>query len=92
MGYSRKCGNKEVKSVKALSRVVISDMTKQINQMQKLSKLFSVLTIFIGAVLLIDMIAVEDEPGALPLILLIIGVIWFVITKYQIKKRAQRET
>jgi len=92
MGYSRKCGNKEVKSAKALSRVVISDMTKHINQMQKLSKLFSVLTIFIGAVLLIYMIAVEDEPGALPLILLIIGVIWFVITKYQIKKRAQRET
>ena len=60
--------------------------------MQKLSKLFSVLTICIGAVLLIYMIAVEDEPGALPLILLIIGVIWFVITKYQIKKRDQRET
>ena len=36
---------------------------------------------FIGLVLLIYMITVESEPGALPLFLILLGVIWFVISK-----------
>lgn len=39
------------------------------------------LTIIIGLLLLGFMIVVEDEPGAIPLILIIIGSVWFGINK-----------
>jgi len=49
--------------------------------------ILSVLTILIGVLLIIYMIKVEDEPGALPLFLIIIGTVWFVVNQVQIKKR-----
>lgn len=61
-------------------------MEKAISQKLKLSKMLSVLTILLGTALMIYMITVEDEPGALPLILIIIGIVWFIINRYQIKK------
>jgi len=61
-------------------------MQKAISQKLKLSKMLSVLTILLGTALMIYMITVEDEPGALPLILIIIGIVWFIINRYQIKK------
>jgi hypothetical protein len=51
-----------------------------------LSKMLSVLTILVGTALLIYMITVEDEPGALPLILILIGIVWYIINRYQSKK------
>jgi len=53
---------------------------------QKWSKVLSLLTILLGTVLLVYMIKVEDEPGAIPLILIIVGIVWFVVTRYRIKK------
>lgn len=53
---------------------------------QKWSKVLSLLTILLGAVLLVYMIKVEDEPGAVPLILIIIGIVWFFVNLYQSKK------
>ena len=61
-------------------------MAKFISQKLKLSKVLSVLTILLGTALMIYMIRVEDEPGALPLILIIIGIVWFIVNRYQIKK------
>lgn len=58
-------------------------MVKLINK--KWSKALSIFIILLGTVLLVYMIKVEDEPGALPLILVIIGVVLFFITRYQIK-------
>lgn len=52
---------------------------------QKWSKRLSVLTIVLGLVLLVYMIKVEDEPGALPLILIITGLVWLAINRYQNK-------
>lgn len=52
-------------------------------QSQKL-KYYSIaplLTIFIGVLLLIYMISVEGEPGALPLLLISIGTGWFLKIK-----------
>ena len=49
-------------------------MKTEISLKNKWSRTLSLLTVFVGFVLLIYMIAVEDEPGALPLLLLIIGV------------------
>lgn len=61
-------------------------MAKEIGQRLKLSRMLSVLTILVGTALLIYMITVEDEPGAIPLILIIIGIVWFIINREQIKK------
>ncbi len=53
---------------------------------QKWSKVLSLLTILLGTVLLVYMIKVEDEPGAVPLILIIVGIVWFFVNLYQSKK------
>ena len=62
-------------------------MNKGISLKDKWSKILSLLTVFLGFVLLIYMIRVEDEPGALPLLLIITGVVWFIISRNQIKKK-----
>ncbi len=65
-------------------------MNKGISLKNKWSKILSLLTVFLGFVLLIFMITVEDEPGALPLLLIITGVVWFIISRNQIKKKLQQ--
>lgn len=47
-------------------------------------KLLSLITLVIGLALLAFMIIVEDEPGALPLALILIGIIWFFFTQSKI--------
>jgi hypothetical protein len=61
-------------------------MKKEISQNLKTNRILSCLSILIGTILLIYMITVEDEPGALPLFLIISGSAWFFITQYRIKK------
>jgi len=58
-----------------------------ISPRQKWSKMLSLLTIFLGTVFLIFMITVEDEPGAIPLFLIIGGIVWFFLNRYRIKKQ-----
>ncbi len=52
----------------------------------KLQKLISMLTISIGIVLLIYMINVESEPGAIPLLLIVLGAGWYGITRVRISR------
>ena len=66
-------------------------MKNKISQTLKLNRIFSTLTIVLGIILMIYMIKVEDEPGALPLYLTIIGTIWFLINRYQIKKQLRKD-
>lgn len=42
-------------------------------------KVFAVLLMFLGFSLLIYMISAEDEPGALPLLLIILGSGWLIM-------------
>jgi hypothetical protein len=65
-------------------------MKTEIILKSKMSKMLSLLTVFLGIVLLIYMIMVEDEPGALPLLLIVTGVVWFIISRNQIKKKVQQ--
>lgn len=64
-------------------------MKKRISQKLKWGILLPVSSISLGIVLMIYMIKVEDEPGALPLLLIIIGAIWLIINQYQAKKQTQ---
>jgi hypothetical protein len=48
----------------------------------------SFLTLLIGFALLIMMIVVEDEFGALPLGLIVVGAAWHLVTRRRIKSAA----
>lgn len=61
------------------------------SQTMKIYRIGSILTIGLGIVLLIYMITVEGEPGALPLLLIIGGSIWFLVNRYLIKKQLPKE-
>lgn len=60
---------------------------KQVNQKFKIQKNLSIITILVGIILVTYMITVEDELGALPLFLIIAGIIWFIIIQYKITKQ-----
>jgi hypothetical protein len=64
-------------------------MKKEISGKLKLSKILSLLMIILGTTLIIYMIAMEGELGALPLFLILTGIVWFIITQYRIKKLLQ---
>lgn len=49
----------------------------------------SLLVIALGVALLIYMITVEDEPGALPLALTLGGIAWLVIARVRMRPRQQ---
>ena len=53
------------------------------NTLEKLwvHKVLSVLTIAIGLLLMTYMITVESEPGAIPLLLVVVGTGWYFITR-----------
>lgn len=61
-------------------------MKKEISQKLKLYRILSILTILLGLILIVYMIKVEDEPGALPLLIIITGAIWFIVNQIKIKK------
>jgi hypothetical protein len=60
-------------------------MKKEISQNLKRGKILSILIILLGTILLIYMITIEDEPGALPLFLIVVGTVLLIINRYQLK-------
>lgn len=53
----------------------------------KTHKLISILITVIGIVLLTFMIVTEDEPGAIPLLLIVTGTGWYFITRSKMKSQ-----
>ncbi len=51
----------------------------------KVHAILSTLIIVIGVVLMIYMIFVEDEPGGIPLLLIVFGMGWYFITRVRIR-------
>jgi hypothetical protein len=66
-------------------------MKNKISQKLKNYRFFSVLTILSGVILIIYMINVEDEIGALPLVILLSGIGWFFRNQVQIKKQLREK-
>lgn len=66
-------------------------MKSKIKQRLKINSILSGLMILSGTALLIYMIKVEDEPGALPLLLIILGTAWFFIIQNRIKKQLKKQ-
>ncbi|MEX2604185.1 MAG: hypothetical protein WD361_08270 [Gracilimonas sp.] len=50
-------------------------------------QLLSLLTILMGIALMTFMIVVEDEPGAIPLALIIAGTGWYFFTRYKVRSQ-----
>lgn len=46
-----------------------------------MQKIFALITVTVGLALMIYMITVEDEPGALPLLMIIIGAVWYFFAR-----------
>lgn len=63
-------------------------MNTKVSKNQKWVKTLGILSIIIGSLLLFYMIKFEDEPGALPLFLIILGIAHMIINSY---KRRQKQ-
>ena len=61
-------------------------MKKTLSKNLKINRILSIIVLLLGSLLITYMIIVENELGAIPLFLIIIGIIWFVINEIQIKK------
>ena len=51
----------------------------------KLNRVGSLVTVAVGLILLAYMVTVEDEPGALPLAMLLAGAAWYVATRRRMR-------
>jgi uncharacterized membrane protein YdjX (TVP38/TMEM64 family) len=67
-------------------------MKVEISQKLKTYRIASLFTIFFGVVLLVYMIRVENEPGALPLLLILSGLILYIVTRVIIRQQMKQET
>ncbi|KHJ38555.1 hypothetical protein PBAC_13500 [Pedobacter glucosidilyticus] len=45
------------------------------------------ITLAIGILLMVFTISVEDEPGALPLFLVLISLVWLIINWFKVRKK-----
>jgi hypothetical protein len=59
----------------------IQDASKKL----KVHTLLSVLTIVTGVVLMIFKIYADSEPGAIPLLLIVLGIGWYLVTRARIR-------
>lgn len=57
------------------------------SQKLKYHRVFSILTILTGVILMTYMITVEDEPGLLPILLVTIGSVWLIFIQTKLKKQ-----
>jgi hypothetical protein len=53
----------------------------------KVHTVLATITIVLGAILLFYMVTVEDEPGAIPLALLVGGGVWLFVTRARIRSQ-----
>jgi hypothetical protein len=67
-------------------------MKDGISQKLKTYRILSLASILFGVILLIYMIRVEDEPGALPLFLILIGLISFIAIRVRRNKQIKQKT
>lgn len=60
-------------------------MRKKLSKKLKYQRFLAILVLLFGGFLLIYMVVVEHEPGAVPLILIIAGTIWITLNEIKIK-------
>jgi|11_taG_2_1085331.scaffolds.fasta_scaffold00021_91 hypothetical protein len=60
-------------------------MNKESQQKKPVQRTLSILLMTLGLILMIFMITVEDEPGAIPLFMILTGIVWFYKTRLKNK-------
>jgi hypothetical protein len=53
-----------------------------------MQKKLSLATMCLGLALLVYMVTVEDEPGALPLAMIVLGSLWHFVDRTRLRSRA----
>ena len=61
-------------------------MITETNQKLKWNIIFSFLILLLGIILLIHMITIEGEPGALPLVLTLTGIAFLIMNSFNLKR------
>ena len=56
----------------------------------KVHTMLSGLIMGIGVLLMIYMITVEDEPGGVPLLLIVLGMGWYVVTRVRMRSHRKQ--
>jgi peptidoglycan/LPS O-acetylase OafA/YrhL len=67
-----------------LFRISTGNTTRDVTKLE-IHKLMSKLIIVIGVVLMTYMVLVEDEPGFIPPLLIVLGTVWYVGTRIRIR-------
>lgn len=67
-----------------------NDKTHAASNKLKVHGLLSMLVIVIGFVLMILKIDADSEPGAIPLLLIVLGVAWHVITRVRVRSHRKQ--
>lgn len=60
--------------------------TQQAGWKRSVHTVLATLVIVLGVVLLIYMITVEDEPGAIPLLLIVSGTAWLIFARLRLRR------
>ena len=76
-------GNVASNSYAGMTQIIKSAKSRKL----KTWRAISVFIIVLGIILLVYMITVEDEPGALPLFLILSGTVGFIVIRAKIKKQ-----
>ncbi len=63
----------------------MDDTTRHTREKLRVHAILSALTLVVGLVLLVYMIRVESEPGALPLLLVVLGLGWQIATRVRMR-------
>ena len=61
------------------------NMTQDVGRRLRVHTRLSALIIVIGVLLMIYMITVESEPGGIPILLVVFGLGWYLITRARIR-------
>jgi uncharacterized membrane protein YidH (DUF202 family) len=70
--------------------LILHQMNNEISETLKIQRIISTIILIVGTILMVFMIKLEDEPEAIPLILITTGAIWLAINRYQTKKTSKK--
>lgn len=63
----------------------MDNTTEDASKKRKVHTVLSALTIVVGFVLMIRQMYADSEPGAIPLLLIVLGIGWYFITRARIR-------
>ena len=72
--------------MKVLFDLDLKEMKKEIPKRISILKTASIIVLIVGLLLLVYMVRVEDEPGALPLFFILVGLVGVIVNQVRINR------